>query len=137
MIVLRPFFFVSYTVSNCRRRPENRVPNRLRSFTIRWNTAVIRKLPNESNTIKNSRLRPRLIDLGATIIITKTQLEFLFNCNSELIIIENIIHLQWRSLVLYNGQVTYMHWCITQLLLFTACWNRFIKWQQIHGNLQM
>jgi hypothetical protein len=64
VIVLRPFFVVSYTVSNCRRRSENRVSDRLRSFTIRWNTAVIRSLPNESNTIKNGRLRPRLIDLG-------------------------------------------------------------------------
>jgi hypothetical protein len=36
---------------------------RLRSFTIRWNTAVIRTLLNEWITIKNGRLRPRLIDL--------------------------------------------------------------------------
>ncbi len=42
MTVLRPFFVVSYTVSNCRRRSENGVSDRLRSFTIRWNTTVIR-----------------------------------------------------------------------------------------------
>jgi hypothetical protein len=48
--VLRPFFVVPYTVSNCRKRPENRVSDRLRSFTIRRNTAVILRLWNESNT---------------------------------------------------------------------------------------
>jgi hypothetical protein len=42
--VLRPFFVVPYTVSNCRKRPENRVSDRLRSFTIRRNTAVILRL---------------------------------------------------------------------------------------------
>jgi hypothetical protein len=52
VIVLRPFFVASYTVSNFRRRSENGVFDRLRSFTIRWNTAVIQSLPNESKTIK-------------------------------------------------------------------------------------
>jgi hypothetical protein len=42
--VLRPFFVVPYTVSNYRKRPENRVSDRLRSFTIRRNTAVILRL---------------------------------------------------------------------------------------------
>ncbi len=42
--VLRPFFVVPYTVSNCRKEPENRVSDRLRSFTIRRNTAVILRL---------------------------------------------------------------------------------------------
>jgi hypothetical protein len=46
---------------DCRNR---HVYCRLRSFTIRWNTAVIRSLPNEWNTIKNGRLRPCLIGLG-------------------------------------------------------------------------
>ncbi len=64
VIVLRPFFVVSNTVSNCRKRPENGVSDCLRSFTIRRNTAAIRSLPNESNTIKNGRSSSRLIDLG-------------------------------------------------------------------------
>jgi hypothetical protein len=63
VIVLRPFFVVSYTVRNCRKRPENGVSDRLRSFAIRWNTAVIRSLPNECNAIKTGPLRPRLIHL--------------------------------------------------------------------------
>ncbi len=33
--VLRPFFVVPYTVSKCRKRPENRVCDSLRSFTTR------------------------------------------------------------------------------------------------------
>jgi hypothetical protein len=45
---------------------------RLRSFTIRWNTAVKRSLPNGSNTIKNGRLQLRLIDLGRRIHIFST-----------------------------------------------------------------
>jgi len=53
--VLRPVFVVPYTVSNCRKSPENRVSDRLRSFTIRWNTAVILRIWNESNT---TRKRP-------------------------------------------------------------------------------
>jgi hypothetical protein len=35
VIVLRPFFVVPYTVSSCRKRPENEVSDRLHSFTIR------------------------------------------------------------------------------------------------------
>ena len=38
------------TVSNCSKRPENRISDRLRSFTVRWNTAVIQSIWNESNT---------------------------------------------------------------------------------------
>jgi hypothetical protein len=80
VIVLRPFFVVSYTVGNCRRWPENGVSDRLRSFTIRWNTAVIRSLPNESNTIKNARLRPRLIDLGRSKNCKPVGLDFGYIC---------------------------------------------------------
>ena len=48
--VLWPLFVVGYTVSNCSKRPENRVSDRLRSFTVRWNTVVIWSIWNESNT---------------------------------------------------------------------------------------
>ncbi len=48
--LLRTFFVVPDTVSNCRKRPENRVSDCLRSFTIRRNMAVILRLWNESNT---------------------------------------------------------------------------------------
>jgi hypothetical protein len=51
----RPFFIVPYTVSHCRKRPENRVCDRLCSFTTRWSTAVILRIWNESNT---TRKRP-------------------------------------------------------------------------------
>jgi hypothetical protein len=68
----------SYHDRFCRRRPENGVSDRLRSFTIRWNTTVRRSLPNESNLIKNGRLRPRLIDLG-TCYSTITNIFFTKN----------------------------------------------------------
>jgi hypothetical protein len=44
VIVLRPFFVASYTVSNCRRRPENGVSDRLRSCTIRCNTVTTKRV---------------------------------------------------------------------------------------------
>jgi hypothetical protein len=55
--VLRTVFVVPYTVSNCRKSPENRVSDRLRSFTTRWNTTVILRIWNESNT---TRKRPEM-----------------------------------------------------------------------------
>jgi len=66
VIVLRSIFVLTYTFSNCRRRPKNGVSDRVRSFTIQWNTTVIWSLLKESTTIKNGRLRPLLIDLGVT-----------------------------------------------------------------------
>jgi hypothetical protein len=90
-IIISCLCLYSLSFFMCTNRPfliYNRASDHLRSFPIRWNTAVIQSLPKGRNTIKNGRLQPGLSNLSIfkTLLSVNENIDdavHLYNCISE------------------------------------------------------